>query len=285
MFLSIPRTAARRESRGTRDTTPVCAKFFTAGRRCTRYWRRAPCLLAQHTRGPLTQAPRGVHRTRLCDPITGISRRATVGPLQRNAGAVQNRTTREGLKALRRHRRSDPRSAHHFAASRGEKPPSTRRRAVVERRHCQQAASNDARVCPAFRLDKRGIRAGASRRSCRQPCAGAQSERPARCRASAGDHRRRSNRVAMKRRVHVHRGLRSCNAHPLGGTQSDSRSDELKRRATTATPVRSPIEQGKEPRENFELTTHECVRQEDATDSRLFAGDFAWHLYTSLLVA
>jgi hypothetical protein len=25
---------------------------------------------------------------------------------------------------------------------------------VVERRHCQQAASNDARVCPALRLDK-----------------------------------------------------------------------------------------------------------------------------------
>ncbi len=75
MFLSIPRAAARRESQGTRDTTPVCANCFTARWRCTRYWRRAPCLWAQHARGPFTQGPRGVHRTRLVDPMTGIGRR------------------------------------------------------------------------------------------------------------------------------------------------------------------------------------------------------------------
>ena len=166
MFLSIPRAAARRESLGTRDTTPVCASCFTARRRCTRYWRRAPCLWAQHTRGPLTQGPRGVLRTRLVDPMTGISQRATVGPLRRSADAVQDRTARKGLKARRRDRRSGPRSAHHFAASRGEKPRLTRRHAVVERRHCQQAASNDARFCPALRLGKkRGGGASAWRRS------------------------------------------------------------------------------------------------------------------------
>ena len=60
---SIPRAAARRESQGTRDTTPICASCFTARRRCSRYWRRAPCLWAQHTRGPLTQGPRGVSHT------------------------------------------------------------------------------------------------------------------------------------------------------------------------------------------------------------------------------
>ena len=154
MFLSIPRVAARRESQGTRDTTPVCESCFTARRRCTRYWRRAPCLWAPRTRGPLTQGPRGVHRTRLVDPMTGISRRANGRAVAALCSAVQDRTAREGLKARRKDRRSGPRSAHHFAASLPAARPLTRRRAVIERRHCQQAASNDARVCPALCLGK-----------------------------------------------------------------------------------------------------------------------------------
>ena len=69
----------------------------------------------------------------------------------------------------------------------------------------------------------------------------------------------------------------NCNARPLRVTQSDSRSDELKRRVATATPVRSPMEQGKEPSQrSFELTAHEWVRQEDIAHSPRFAGDFAW---------
>lgn len=71
----------------------------------------------------------------------------------------------------------------------------------------------------------------------------------------------------------------NCNARPLRVTQSDSRSDELKRRVTTATPVRSPMEQGKEPSQrSFELTAHEWVRQEDIAHPPRFAGDFAWRL-------
>ena len=71
----------------------------------------------------------------------------------------------------------------------------------------------------------------------------------------------------------------NCNARPLRVTQSDSRSDELKRRVTTATPVRSPMEQGKEPSQrSFELTAHEWVRQEDIAHSPRFTGDFAWRL-------
>ena len=38
-------------------------------------WRRAACLWARLTRGPMTQGPWGVLRTRLVDPMTGISRR------------------------------------------------------------------------------------------------------------------------------------------------------------------------------------------------------------------
>ena len=137
----------------------------------------------------------------------GSAGAATVGPLQRFAGAVQDRTARDGLEACRRDRTSGPRSARHFAASRGEKPLLTRRRAVVQRRHCQQAAGNDARVFTALCLGK-----GASARAhggdpCHQPCAGAQNDRPARCCASEGDHRRWSSRPAMKQRVHVHHGL------------------------------------------------------------------------------
>ena len=121
------------------------------------------------------------------------------------------------LKARREDRRSDPRSAHHFAASRGEKPPLTRCRAVVELRHCQQAASNDARVYPALRLDKGRIGASASRRSCDQRCAGARRYRPARRCASAGDRRCRSSHVAMHRRVRVHRGLGELKRAPFWG--------------------------------------------------------------------
>ena len=120
------------------------------------------------------------------------------------------------LKARREDRRSDPRSAHHFAASRGEKPPFTRCRGVVERRHCQQAASDDARDCSALRLDKGRIGASASRRSCGQRCAGARRDRPARRCASAGD-RRRSSHVAMHRRVRVHRGLGELKRAPFWG--------------------------------------------------------------------
>ena len=154
MFLSIPRAAARRESQGTRDTTPVCASCFTARRRCTRYWRRAPCLWAQHTRGPLTQGPRGVLRTRLVDPMSGISRRCNGRAVAARCRCGSRPHRSGGAQGPSQDRRSGPRSARHFAASRGEKPLLTRRRAVVERRHCQQAASNDARVCPALRLGK-----------------------------------------------------------------------------------------------------------------------------------
>jgi len=43
------------------------------------------------------------------------------------------------------HRRSGLRCAHHFDPSRREARPLTRRHAVLQRRHCQQAASDDAR--------------------------------------------------------------------------------------------------------------------------------------------
>jgi hypothetical protein len=141
----------------------------------------------------------------------------TVEPLPRDAGAVQDRAAREGLKARYEYRRSGLRSAHHFAASLGEKLPLTRRRAVIPRCHCQQAASNDARVCPALRLGKgTSARAQGGDRG-RRPCAGAQSYWPARCRASAGDHRRRSSRATMRQRVHAHHELGELRRAPSWG--------------------------------------------------------------------
>ena len=71
----------------------------------------------------------------------------------------------------------------------------------------------------------------------------------------------------------------NCNARALGVTQSDSKPDELRRRVTTATPVRSAMEQGKEPSQrSFELTARECVRQWSPTHSRLFVGNFGWRM-------
>ena len=75
--------------------------------------------------------------------------------------------------------------------------------------------------------------------------------------------------------------LKNCIARPRGVTQSESRSDELKRRVTTATPVRSPMEPGKEPSERFELTADARGRQEAGTHSMLFVGDFGWHFVGS----
>ena len=119
-WVSVSVHPARRSAAGiTRDAghhSRLC-KLVAARRRCTRYWRRAPCLWARGARRPLTQGPRSVLRTRLVDPMTGISRRATVKPLQRSTGAVQDRTARDGLKARRADRRSCLRSARHFASS------------------------------------------------------------------------------------------------------------------------------------------------------------------------
>ena len=131
---------------------------------------------------------------------------------------------------------------------------------------------------PSVALGQRVIGASAARRSCRRPTQAQGVIGPCDV-ARAQNHRRRSSRVAMKQRVHVHRGLWELQRAPSWGTQSDSRSDDLKRRVTTATPVRSPTEQDKEPsRRSFELTTHERLRQEALTHSRQFAAGFAWHL-------
>ena len=133
---------------------------------------------------------------------------------------------------------------------------------MVERRHCQQAASNDARVCPALRLGK-----GASAQGHRgDHVAGhTQMRRVIDLRdvaqaqeiIAAGQAAWRSSKGCM---CTVDSG--NCNARPLGVTKSDSRSDELKRRVTTATPVRSPMEQVKEPSQRrFQLTAVERMRQ------------------------
>ena len=113
---------------------------------------------------------------------------AAVGPWQRNGGAVQDRTARGGLKGRRRHRRSGLRWAHHFAPSLREPPRLTRRRAVLQRRHCQQAASNDARrstrvvVVPS--RHREGVVVG-DRYRC--PREAAQCRRATSCRAGEGD--------------------------------------------------------------------------------------------------
>ena len=181
------------------------------------------------------------------------------------------------------HRGSGPGSTRHVAASRRERPPLTRRRAVVERRHCQLAASNDARVCPALRLDK-----GASARAHRgdHVASDAQVRRVIAPRdvaraqetIAAGQAARRRSKGYMRTMDSGH-----CNARPLGGTQSDSGSDELKRRVTTATPVRSRMEQGKEPSNRIAVNgtgiwVSRRHRAEDIAHSRCVAGDFVWRL-------
>ena len=78
----------------------------------------------------------------------------------------------------------------------------------------------------------------------------------------------------------------NCNARLLGGHAVRFKIERTQRRVTTATPVRSAMEQGKEPSQrSLELTAHEWLRQEDATNSRPYAGAFAWHPYSSLLAS
>lgn len=146
MFLSIPRATARQESQGTRDTTPVCAKVGTARPRCTRYWRRAPCLLTPKRTGTIDPGPKEcASHTFGGDPLTGIR-----GRCGGQAGAALCRC---GSRPHRSGRAQGPaqaskvclRCAHLFDPSRREASPLTRRHAVLQRRHCQQAASNDAR--------------------------------------------------------------------------------------------------------------------------------------------
>ncbi len=201
MFLSIPCAEARRESQGTRDTTPVCAICFTARRRCTRYWRRAPCLWAQHTRGPLNQGPRGVLRTRLVDPLTGD--RAALQQAGR-CGDLQVRfKTAPLVSGSRPVAELEVQALDPF---------------IISLRHC---ARHRGEAVAAGQAARRRIT------GCSAP---------------------------------VYWG--TTDACPHGVTQSDSRSDELERRVTTATPFCSPMELGKEPpQRRLELTTHGYARQ------------------------
>jgi hypothetical protein len=131
--------------------------------------------IPQQQREPLLQGSRSVPRTRLNDPLTGISRRATVKPWSR---------CREAL-AARACFTCGPCSA---------------------RRHWQQAASNDARAGPAFRRDNVPPCDGANtgpRSLARVRC----SQRVKDLRAvRASAHRRRSGRGDAAR-VLMHREL------------------------------------------------------------------------------
>ena len=94
----------------------------------------------------------------------------------------------------------------------------------------------------------------------------------------------RSSRLAMKQRVHTHHGLGELQRAPSWDHAIRFKIGRTQRRVTTATPVRSPMEQGKEPSQrSFELTARGCVSQEDTTHSRPFVGDFGWHFRGSLL--
>ena len=88
----------------------------------------------------------------------------------------------------------------------------------------------------------------------------------------------------MKRRVQVHHGLGELQRVPSRGHTVRFKIGRTQRRVTTATPVRSPMEQGKEPSQrSFELTAHQCGRQHGMPHSRLLTGDSGWHFLGSLL--
>ena len=77
-WVSVSVHPARRSATGiTRDSghhSRVCKVSYSSPA-LHALWRRAACLWARLTRGPMTQGPWGVLRTRLIDPMTGIRRR------------------------------------------------------------------------------------------------------------------------------------------------------------------------------------------------------------------
>ena len=161
----------------------------TTRRRCTRCWRRAPRLWAQHARGPLTQGPRDVLRTRPCwSSDGGPGGTATVGPLQRLQMRFKTAPFVSGSGPVEIEDQAlDPliTSLRHWAQHCGL----TRRRAVVERRHCQRASSDDARARPAYRP------ARANARLCRARWLSDALRR----RSSAKDARRATGRLPHQR--------------------------------------------------------------------------------------
>ena len=149
---------------------------------------------------------------------------------------------------------------------------------MLQRRHCQQAASNAARVAQRCAWTKgasarvhRGVHV-ASHAQVRGVIVLRDVAQALKIIAPGvkppGDEAKgacapRTWRTATR----ALQGARS----PIGRTNS--------RRVSTATPVRSPMEQGKEPSQRrFELTAHEAVRQEDKTHQRPSAGDCVWRL-------
>ena len=77
-WVSVSVHPARRSATGiTRDSghhSRLCKVGYSSPA-LHALWRRAACLWARLTRGPMTQGPWGVLRTRLVDPMTGIKRR------------------------------------------------------------------------------------------------------------------------------------------------------------------------------------------------------------------
>ena len=158
------------------------------------------------------------------------------------------------------HRRSGLRCAHHFAPSLREPPPLTRRPAVLQRRHCQRAASNDARRSTCVVVVRCPHRADAwSVINVAGPARPRDATEPRRaCEGKLSPHVER--RAPSKGCVHPCT-VKIAGRHRASG-RNLLRSIELQRRVTTATPFGARDgREGKEPRERMELTARACVGQ------------------------
>ena len=169
--------------------------------------------------------------------------------------AVQDRTARGGLKARREHRRSGLRCAHHFAPSLREPPRLTRLGAVLQRRHCQQAACDDAGRFACIGVVPSRHRAEALSAI---DVAGHATPRNAdgsgRFAQMRGSFRRRS-RDARRAKGCAHPGIVKIADRRQAPRRDLLRSIELQRRVTTATPFGARDgHEGKEPWKRFELT-------------------------------
>ena len=114
----------------------------------------AACRACGHrnTRGPLTQGPRSVRRTRSrVDPLTGIRRCCADRVGEARYGYGSGPYVEQGLSAPSEKWPAPPADGvprrRHCAASRRARCSLSLRHKGLWRRHCQQAASNDAGHC------------------------------------------------------------------------------------------------------------------------------------------
>ena len=150
---------------------------------------------------------------------------------------------------------------------------------MLQRRHCQQAASNDARRLTAVVVVPSRHRADAlSAIDVAGHAMPRNADGPRRFTQMRGSFRRRSRDVRRAKGC-VHPGIVKVTGRRQAPGRDLLRSIELQRRVSTATPFGARDgHEGKEPWESVQLNAYERASQQGGTNTPPDHGVFVWNI-------